>query len=82
VFDNPVIGRIEIVPYDFQFNPPLVRNPHPGVGHQGDIKLISTCDAVHLGFDWARISIDKNVQQLKILIPTMSGSAGRNVPRS
>ena len=63
VLDNPVIGRIEIVPHDFQFNPPFVRNPHPGVGHQGDVEVISACNAVHLLFDRARISIDKDMEQ-------------------
>jgi hypothetical protein len=67
VFDNPIIGRVESVLYNFECNPSFIRNPHPRVGHQSDIKPISACDAVHLLFDRARISIDKNVQQMKIL---------------
>ena len=67
MFDDPVIGRVESVPHNLECKPPFIRNSHPGVGHQCDIKPISACDSVHLLFDRTRISIDKYVQQLKIL---------------
>ena len=70
MFDNPIIGRVESVLYNFECNPSFIRNSHPRVGHQGDIKAISACDAVHLLFDRARISIDKYVQQTRILMIT------------
>ena len=67
VFDNPIIGRIESVRYNFEYNPLFIRNPHPGVCHQCDFKAIPACDAIHLLFDRARISIYKDVQQMKTL---------------
>ena len=70
MFDNPIIGRVESVLYNFECNPSFIRNSHPRVGHQCDIKAISACDAVHLLFDRARISIDKYVQQTRILMIT------------
>jgi hypothetical protein len=53
--------------YNFEYNPLFIRNPHPGVGHQCDIKAIPACEALHLLFDRARIGIYKDVQQMKIL---------------
>ena len=70
MFDNPIIGRVESVLYYFECNPPFIRNSHPRVGHQRDIKAISACHAVHLLFDRARISIYKDVQQMKSLTIT------------
>jgi len=70
VFDNPIIGCVEFVLYNFECNPSFIRNSHPRVGHQCDIKAISACDTVHLLFDRARISIYKDVQQMKILTIT------------
>jgi hypothetical protein len=67
VFDNPIICRVESVLYNFECNPSFIRNSHPRVGDQCDINAISACDAVHLLFDRARISIYKDVQQMKIL---------------
>jgi len=67
VFDNPIIGRVESALYNFKCNPSFIGNSHPRVGHQCDIKAISACDAVHLLFDRASISINKDVQQTKIL---------------
>jgi hypothetical protein len=67
VFDNPIIGRVDSVLYNIERNPSLIRNSHPRVGHQCEIKAISTCDAVHLLFDRARISVYKYVQQMKVL---------------
>jgi len=74
--DDPVIGSIEIAPHDFQFNPPFVRNPHPGVGHQGDVEVISVGDTIHLLFDRARISIDKDMQQTDNLFDSSDSDAG------
>jgi hypothetical protein len=76
VFYNPIIGRVESVLYNFEINPSFIRNSHPRVGHQSDIKAISACDAVHLLFDRARISIDKYVQQTKVLIITPDRDPG------
>jgi len=70
VFDNPIIGRVESALYNFECNPSFIGNSHPRVGHQCDIKAISACDTVHLLFDRARISINKDVQQTKILTIT------------
>jgi len=67
VFDNPVIGRVEFSSNNFECNPSFIRNSHPRVGHQCDVKVVSARNAVHLLFDRARISIDKYVQQLMIL---------------
>ena len=65
--DNAIIGRIEPFPYNLERNPLFVWSPHPGVGHQCDIKTISAGDAIHLLFDRARISINKDVEQRSIL---------------
>ncbi len=70
MFDNPIIGGVESVIYNFEYDPSFIRNSHPRVGHQCDIKAISVCDPVDLRFDRARISIYKDVQQMKILIIT------------
>jgi hypothetical protein len=70
MFDDPVIGRIESVPYNLECNPSFIRNSHPRVGHQRDVEVVSGSNAVHLLFDRARISIDKYVQQVKILTIT------------
>jgi hypothetical protein len=70
VFDNPIIGRVKAVLDNLECNPSFLWNSHPRVGDQCDIKAISACDAVHLLFDRARISIDKYVQQTKILFIT------------
>jgi hypothetical protein len=65
--DNPIIGRVESVIYNFEGNPSFIRDSHPRVGHQCDFKAISSCNVVHLLFDRARISVYKNVQQIKTL---------------
>ena len=70
VLDNPIIGRIKSGIYNLKSNPSFIWNAHPSVGHQGDIKAISACDAVHLLFDRARISIYKDVQQCNVLALT------------
>ena len=72
VFNNPIIGRVESALYNSERNPLFIGNSHPRVSHQGDIKAISACDAVHLLFDRARIGIYKDVQQANIL--TFSGA--------
>jgi len=72
MIDNPIIGSVETVLYNFKCNPLFIRYPHPGVGHQSDIKTISARNAIHLLFDRTRISIYKDVQQTKLLtIPRM-----------
>lgn len=70
MFDNPIIGRVESVRYDFQSNPLFIGSSHPGIGNQCDMKTISACDAVHFLFDRARIGIYEDVQQLNILTIT------------
>ena len=81
VLDNPVICRIEPVIYNFEGNPSFIGNSHPGVGHQCDIKVISCCDAVHLRFDRARISIDKDMQQT-FTLPSSGILSGRHLTQS
>ena len=70
VFNNPIICRVESALYNLEGNPSFIGNTHPRVGHQGDIKAISACDAVHFLFYRAGISINKDVQQTKILTIT------------
>jgi hypothetical protein len=67
MFSNPVIGRIKSIPHNFKRNPPFIRNPHPGVGYQYNLKAISAGDTVNLLFDRTRVSIDKNIQQPELL---------------
>jgi hypothetical protein len=62
-FDDPIIGGVEVAPYDLECYPRFIRNPHPGVGHQGDVEVISLRDSIDLLFDGARVGIDKDVQQ-------------------
>ena len=67
MFDDPIIGHVESVLDHSQRDPSSVRNMHPRVGHQGDIKMVSACDAVHLFLDRTGIGIDVDVQQTKFL---------------
>ncbi len=65
--DNPIIGCVEGVTYDFERDRSFVRSPHPGIGHQCYLEAISSRDAVYLLLDRASVGIDKNVQQTEIL---------------
>ena len=66
VFYDPIIGGVKSVRDNLQGNPSFIRNSHPRIGHQGDIELTSTGDAVDFLFYRTRIRIDKDVQQLNI----------------
>ena len=63
VLDDPVIGLVKPTSNNLQPDPPLLRDPHPRVGYQGHIKLITARDAIDFLFDRAGISIDVDVQQ-------------------
>ena len=83
VLDNPIIGRIECILHNFECNPLLIWNSHPGVGHQGDVEVIPACDTIDLLFDRARIGINIDMQQTKNLtitpdpVGTLSHDLGR-----
>ena len=67
MIDDPIIGRVEFTLHDFKGNPLFVRNSHPGVGYQCNVKPISPGDVVHLPLYRARIRINVDVQQTTIL---------------
>ena len=62
MFHNPIIGCVETVLYNFEGNSWFIRDSHPGVGHQSDIKATSACDAVHLLFD--RVQYKKVINKI------------------
>lgn len=70
MLDNPIICRVESVADNLEGDSRTVRNPHPGIGHQGDRETITTGDAIHLRLHRTRIRINKDVQQKN---PRMTG---------
>jgi hypothetical protein len=67
MLDNPVISLVQTIPDHFECNPSFIRDSHPRIGHQRDIQIKSARDTVNLLFNRARISIYKDMQQIKIL---------------
>jgi len=67
VLNYPIIGLVGSPSNNLERNPWFIRNPHPGVGHQCNIKAIPLCDAINLLFDGASIRININMQQMKSL---------------
>jgi hypothetical protein len=63
--DNPVIGYIRPSIHNFHNNSLPGRNPHPRVGNQGYLELVTLCDAIHLLFHGAGIGINIDMQQRK-----------------
>lgn len=63
MFDDPIVGGVEPVFDYYQFYRPAGGNPHPGIGHQNNFKVITRSDAVNLLFDRTGIGIHENTGQ-------------------
>ena len=63
LLDDPVVSCVERTADDLEHDARIVRNSHPGVGHESHIQAVSASDSVHLFLDRARVCIDIDVQQ-------------------
>ena len=61
MLDNPIIGRVELPIRNNNFEPVLLRGPHPRVRNQGDLEPIALCHTIDFLLHRTAISIDKDV---------------------